>query len=197
MENQIMSWEVIGIYKQMLELQSSNHNIAVTILLLMTAMLLWVTWYWNKQWAKQFIRLEVQKSLSENTTLMLVDLRKTIKENIDSEFVSHEKNMKRIEAEVCRSMAISASSDEEYGRALEWFSRALELWIDLWYEERIRLIVDLMKDDIDLANLSDSNKISTEHKDMILKTVSRIPLILKEERDFLYKKINKFFISEE
>ncbi|MBP7822990.1 hypothetical protein KA050_01425 [Candidatus Gracilibacteria bacterium] len=198
MSNAIMSGEMaIDVYKKMLELQASNHNTAISILLVMAGLLLGATWFWNKQGAKKYIQSEINSQFQKERESMIDVVDQKMREKINTEFSLHEQKMRELEADFYRSMALHSETFKSYGTAVKWWSESLSAWISLDNQYKIRFTVDALKRVLNEVVLTKGVRIPLKNKSQILSRISQIPVILEREKKDIEKKIESLFEEQE
>jgi hypothetical protein len=175
------------IYKTILEQEISNHTIFITVLLGIVVILLGATWWWNKSGATKEIKDEVEKRFEKEKKKLLKELELKLQNKVDEEIKNYKDKILTIEADVARSMAISARKDEYYSHSVYWWSKHLKSNLELNNYSGIRAGTEWLIKDLDLIKETDEkNKLSTIHEcEFIEETVSELPALLQKEKKII------------
>ena len=177
------------VYKILLEQEISNHNIFITVLLGIVVILLGATWWWNKSGANKEIKEEVEKKFEKEKKRILKKLEEEINVKINEKVKNYENKIFLVEADVARSMAISAGKEELYSHSIFWWANYLNCSIKINDSDGIRRGIKLIIDDLKLLKKTDDEeKIKPVYQyKHIEKIIEKIPKILLMEKKEILK----------
>lgn len=172
----------VGIYQQLLEKQTNDTTIFITILLGIVVILLGATWWWNKSGANALIEEEVKKNIQNTRDAIISELKGYLDAEIDNKVKQYGNKLNDVEANACRLLALAANSRQEYSYSIYWWSQFLEINIKENNAEGIRIGISLIKSEIDYyLKKPDNSKIYLGND--VKNAISSLPKILKPERD--------------
>jgi hypothetical protein len=193
----ISTQEITELYKTLLEQESSNHNIFITVLLAIVVILLGATWWFNKNGATKMIKDEIDHVIQEEKNKLRTDFNKKLKKMVEKEVLGYENRMKSIEADVARSMAISAKNEGIFTYSIFWFTKYLEMNLELNNQESTQIALDWIIDEIESLEEVEENErkenpeltpdfVQAIHSsDYILEVIERVPDFLSKEKKII------------
>lgn len=199
----ISSEQLSDVYKTMLEQESFNHNIFITVLLAIVVILLGATWWFNKNGASKTIKKEVERVISEKVSELSTEQQNFLEKKIRDEILGYEKRIKATEANVARSLAISARQSGYFNYSVFWYAQFLEKMLDIGNQEFTqKSLMWMIRSIEELERLEDAEReenqllsidyVRTVHKGKeILRILNKVPDFLKLEREKLIESIAK------
>ncbi|MBR6183626.1 MAG: hypothetical protein IKQ76_03550 [Bacteroidales bacterium] len=133
----IDSGQVAAFYSDILEKQSAQYGLLITVLIAVFTALLGVSWWCNNYGMKRQIRNEVEVAKKELET-QIDSWKETSKKDIESLLSEKEKGlseqlrkeMKHHEAELDKLYAVSCLDGENYISGAEWLIKAFCLYME-------------------------------------------------------------------
>lgn len=154
----ISNLEITDLYKTLLQQESFNHNVFITVLLSIVVILLGATWWFNKNGATKIIKEEIDKLIEIELTKLSNELNEKLKGLVKKEVRGYENRMKSIEADVARSMAISAKNEGVFTHSIFWFTKYLEMILELNNQESTQIAMDWIIDEIESLKELEENE---------------------------------------
>lgn len=210
---------VANFYSSLLDKQSAQFTILVTVLSLVVVLILGATCWWNFRGAKQFMNKEIDKykkevriatskevsNIEESVSKKVSDKVESLDKSIHSELGEYkkdlEKNIRRQQAELSRVFALHCHETNSFLVAATW-------WFDAAISYYVCEVNSFCQISVDagVANLSDCYKKETlqeedeEKLNAILEDIERIPDFYasqKKEAKRLVKQIKKKITNPE
>lgn len=187
------------LYKKLLEQEISNHTIFVSVLLGIVILVIGSTWWWNKYGALKEIEAEVEKRFQKEKKKISKRSNKKIKQKIKREVLKYKNQILYIEADVARSLAISARNDEFYSHSIYWFSKYVENNLKLDLLPNVRTGVEWIIGDLDLLkDQDDGDLLKFIHScDEVVEIIEQLPDVLEKEKKKILKACVGRFIEDE
>lgn len=187
--------EIIGLYQVIIENQAANHS---TFVYALTAMFLVVgaaTWWWNKQGAKSFIKLQVENAKVEIQEAALEKIEMRVNNATESHLEEHTNRIKAIEANLCKSIAIQASSSQRHDYAISWFAKSLIICIELQQGRPTRATLDQILAELRKIESLDNYSVllSEEEVSSIASIVEKVPETLDKEKEEIKRLLDSIF----
>lgn len=190
------------IYKTILSQEISNHNVFITVLLAIVVILLGATWWFNKHGAKKTIQQEVKRQLKIEKAKLEKVVNKKIRKKIKRTILDYEIKMIVIEADVSRSMALLARKDELWPYSIYWFTKYLDLNMQLGEEETVRETIQWIIDEINELEKMEAKEKKKDKKESewlygiheyeyVVSVIEDIPDILTKEREILLASLDQ------
>ncbi len=179
----------VELYKTLLEQEISNHTIFISVLLGIVILVIGSTWWWNKYGALKEIEAQVEKRFRKEKKKILKRHNKKINRKIKKKVVKYEDQILFIEADVARTMAISARNDEFYSHSIYWFSKYIENNLRLDLLSNVRNGVEWIIDDLELLKTQDNGEtLKPIHScNEVVEIIEQLPNILGKERKKVLK----------
>ena len=182
--------QIIGVYQQLLQFETSNYTTFISVLLGIVVILLGVTWWWNKSGALKQIEKEVDKKFQIEKEKILKQMEEKMERQIKTQLDSYSKKVKEIEADVDRSLALSANVQKLPTFSIYWWSKHLEILLELNNQKGIRRAVEqilfqikLMEQDEEREQSAGKNEsLKIHYCREVLDIVNKLPDILSQEK---------------
>jgi len=188
----ITKQEAIDLYKTILQQETSNHTIFLTVIVGTIVLFIGATWWWNKSGANKYIQEKVKEAIDakqkefENTQV------KNISKIVENKFDEIETKILSLEFDISRTIAIFTSKEKSYTYSIYYHSKAIDLAIKLDYQTLLRIFVESLKRDLKAHSIAlDSNK-QIMNLDEVKTIVKEIPPILRKEQSEIENLLNEF-----
>lgn len=190
----ISTQEITDLYKTLLEQETSNHNIFITVLLAILVILLGATWWFNKNGASKMIKEEVEKAIEEEKVKLIGSFNKKVSKMVENKVLGYGNRMKSIEANVARSMAISAKNEGIFTHSIFWFTKYLEMNLELDNQESTRIAIDWIiaeiesLEEVEENERKDNSELTPDYvqaihsSNYILEIIEMVPDFLAQEK---------------
>lgn len=172
----------VGIYQQLLEKQTNDNTIFITVLLGIVVILLGATWWWNKSGANAHIEEEVKKRIQNTRDAIISELKGYLDAEIDNKVKQYENKLNNVEANACRLLALVSNSKDKYSYSIYWWSQFIKVCIKQNNSEGIRTGMTAIKREIE-HYLKKPDKSTLYLGNEVKEVVSSLPEVLKPERD--------------
>ena len=179
METGVTQNQLVEVYKAIFEQENANHTTFIHALLGLTALLMVVTWWWNKIGATKYITSRVEKDIKQKIaweTEMSTRINEKVEEKIKS--YSNEINMMKID--IYRSMGFSLGVNQFFAHTVYYYSEAIRLLLVAPYDEG-QLIRGLAATIITDNGKNLTNKIHC--KETVIEIISKLPNSLMIEKN--------------
>jgi hypothetical protein len=93
METQVTQSQIADLYKTILQQEDAHTTMFITVLLGIAALLLGVTWWWNKAGANRYIKENVKKEVAKELEIITKEIQTTIESKIKTELQAFEKHI--------------------------------------------------------------------------------------------------------
>lgn len=127
--------QAIDLYKIILEQESSNHTIFISILLGIAALALGITWWWNRSGAIEFIKKEIETKIAMQKAILTTELNENIDKKIDEKLQEamneYNRRLVLLEADLYRAFAFSLDNMESYSYSIYYWAVSMSLFVDL------------------------------------------------------------------
>jgi tetratricopeptide (TPR) repeat protein len=149
----LTSNDLIEVYKTIMQQENSNHTTIMYVLLGITVVLLGATWWWNKIGANKYITTTVTEELkkemivfnskiSKNLDEKFKEFDTRINEKFDEKFEDYNTTTKNLYWEIYRTFGLSLYQSKSYEHAIFYFSKVLELSIEMNRQSSIRTFTE-------------------------------------------------------
>jgi hypothetical protein len=176
------------VYKTMLERESSNHTVFITVLLGIVVILLGATWWWNFFGANKRIKTEVRNKFKTEKDKFDRKFEKKVSDRVQIELLKYEQKILEIEGDVIRSLALQARNGGHYSHSIYWWTKHLNIYykLEVTYESNMRNTVKWILIDIELLKNQDIEKQVDRpkiyKKEYIIEIISKLSNLLSDEK---------------
>ncbi len=186
---------VINLYEKLLDLETSNHNTFIIVLLGIIVLLMGITWWWNRVGVLNEIKKEISSQFNEELKDFKKYIKKQIQKDVKKEIQKYKNKMIAIQGENARAMAIICSESGKFSYSITWWARALKYAIDSNSDgSLIRMIVDAISTTLKNLKKHDSKdgkkKATVYQYDFIMEVVEMIPDTLNNEKKQIINKLD-------
>lgn len=177
MDTMITKQEIIEVYKTILERETSNHTIFITVLMGITVIILGATWWWNKTGANSFIKLSVREEFEKQNDSLSSLIDGKIETAIKKELTAIEDKFKGLELDLYRSFAYSLDTENFFSHSTLYWSNSIEKAIELDEGELLRAFAETI-----LTNIQKLETKEIHQVDKVTEVIKMLPNTLAKER---------------
>ena len=183
--------QLIDVYKTILDQQSTTYSLLIWAFIGITALIVGSTWLWNFLYSKRMIQQEIQELLSKEMKDFSNKSEKLITESVDKTQKLLIKNIMGLKADSARMFALYCEPTDNYTGAVNWWSLALEDYIEMGESRLIRISTERLEENLNNPLWTDDIDSHDLNLDDIKERAQKIPDILTDERKNIINKIEE------
>ena len=178
--------QIIDIYKELLNQESSNHTIFISVLLGITIIILGATWWWNKNGANRFIKNTVKKEIDDKDEEIKLSIDEKINEKLKGKLKEMDEKFKILELDLYRSLGFSTGLGKMFSHSIFYWTNAIERAIELDSGELVRAMTAKMILDIKKLEPKEIHNL-----EKVKKIIEKLPTTLSIEKKEILTLLNE------